>query len=212
MLNCSRETPSVNLWNVLRRHSTFCHLPLWLQQDRNSIWITSVGNWIQKQQEVQIEFESQFHLLAGLRPCVTQVSFWASVSPTFLWGLWKARQPVLAEALHERQLFRVSGSWDWMYKGNQIVISGSLPTTCVWLLPHLTAYLLLHMSCLCFDQSTTVIRIKSKHIFEMSAPEHCLDMASKFLSRLFSKNSIFFLNYACWSRHLLHRLGMPLAL
>lgn len=102
-------------------------------------------------------------------------------------------------------------SWDWMCKVSQIVISESFPTICIWFL-HLTEYLLFHMSCLHSDESTKMIRIKSKYIFEMSAPEHCLDMVSMFRSKLFSKNSIFFLNYACWSRHLLHWLEVPLAL
>lgn len=126
------------------------------------------------------------------------------MSLEFLGGLEKAAQNPFYHRLSTDDSSSASfGSWEWMCKVSQIVISGPFPSICIWLLLHLTAYLLFHMSCLCFDESTKVIRIKSKYIFEMSAPEHCLDMVSKFLSKLFSKNSIFFLNCACWSRHLL---------
>lgn len=111
-----------------------------------------------------------------------------------LWGLWKAMQCLFYQRLSINDSSSESlWSWDWMCKVNQIVTSGSFPTICIWLLLHLTEYLLFHMSCLHFNESTTVIRIKSKYVFEMSAPEHCLDMFPSSLPNCFQRIQFSFL-------------------
>lgn len=148
---------------MLRRHQTLTFAwVLGCQQGRNGIKIF-VRRELNEEAagSDRTEFETQLHLLASLRSCVKYLIFLGiSLLSVLFEGCRKLHRLSRNDSSYESL-----GSWDWMCQVNQIVISGPFPTICLWLFLHLTEYLLFHMSCHYFDESTKVIRIKSKYIF-----------------------------------------------